>query len=274
MNRAFTRRIGAALVAASICGLALIVPELSRRLAAHNERANFERYAFNPIDLAAFDFAGQPVRFADVEHRGERVLDVSWRGETSRIRLSGRVDDRLPGLVKYGAFLKVYEVARIETGELDTHTPTRLVVAARHPPAWGDPDGRPAAARREWVYELLELRRPDDVPPQPLPPVRTEEEGGPRVRGPVVPVSEFELSDAFARWRFNFVALPEYERTWHYAAALGVTPKLQYPRNKFTDDGMRAMDWTWPASGAAILTLVAGLALLGSSFVKRKGRAA
>ena len=288
MTPTTSRILGAALLAGATLALAFTIPAMVERLERHNQQADYARFAFGRIDTPSFNFAGLPVEIRDTEQRGERFIEIAWRGETHRLRASGRIDDRLPDLVKYEDWLQVYEIAELPappgsaapgyaaTPDADTATdpqrPTRLVITARHPPGsvvaapGADADTWAVTARREWLYELIELRRPDDPPSQPLP----EPTIDPTRRAPSVPpVSDFTTTDAFARWTFNFVALPEYQRTWHYSAALGVTPQLKYPRNKFTDDGMTAMHWTWPASGAAILAAVAGLCLLASANVRR-----
>ncbi|TVQ64452.1 MAG: hypothetical protein EA379_01480 [Phycisphaerales bacterium] len=268
MTPATTRLLGAGLLAASLLALFVIMPEMVRRLRVHNLQAEYVRYAFSMVDTPDFNFAGLPVTIREIEQRGDRLLEITWRGESTRIRMTGRSDDRLPDLVKYEDWLQVYEIAEIPPRDVEPaeRTPTRLVIVARHPPHGGEVDTWAVTARREWVYELVQLLRPDDEQPQPLP----EPVPDPTRRAPSVPpVSDFSATDAFARWTFNFVALPEYQRTWHYSAALGVTPRLKYPRNQFTDDGMSAMNWTWPAAGAAILGLLAGGALLGASTIRR-----
>ena len=85
----------------------------------------------------------------------------------------------------------------------------------------------------------------------------------------VTPVSGFESGEAWARWTFNMAALPDYEQTIQYAAAIEVTPRLHRPKNVFTDTGFRAMDWTWPVAGTAILGVLAGGLMVASTFVRR-----
>ena len=55
-----------------------------------------------------------------------------------------------------------------------------------------------------------------------------------------------------------------------YAAAIEVTPPLHRPRNVFTDTGLNALDWTWPAAGTAILGAMVGGLILASSFARRR----
>lgn len=268
------RRIGLGLALAGAALLALTLPTMSRRLRAHNERASFQRYAFQQINDERFEFMGEPgsVRLVNAEGAsgGAQGVEIAWRGETLRIASSGRSEARLPGLLKVDDWLKVLQMRELERGEAGVaprDSGTRIIVVARRPASGAD-DAK-YVDRKGWVYDLVELRRSGaSEAPAPLPSPGTERGGGRKERAPLV--NEFNQTEAFARWTVNFAALPEYERTWQYAAALAVTPRLSYPRNKFTDDGLAAMGWTWPAAGVGVLGVVCGAVILGASTVRRE----
>ncbi len=274
MNR--ERTIGLAAMLAGALALAATLPAMARRLREHNERADFQRFAFQRINEEEFSLLGKPARVAFVTRAsptGESAPDavtIEWSGETVTIPAGGRSEARLPGLLKVDDWLQVLQMRELERGASGVAPKpdgTRVIVVARRP-APGADDSR-YVNRKGWLYEVVELRRPDSAAqgalPAPSPVVRAGR------KDPAPLVSDFTQTDAFARWTINFAALPNYERTWQYAAALAVTPRLSYPRNKFTDDGLAAMSWTWPAAGFGVLGVVVGGALVASSRVRRDG---
>lgn len=257
------------LIVASLVALGVALPSMAMSIREHNRTSRFDRFAFQRIQDAEFEYMGEPVRVTVGEaEQGARAVEVSWRGETAKIALSGKDEDRLPELLRFESWLRAYQVRTLPPGVepsravLEPATPddTRLIFVARHPSPGGD---EKYVDRKAWTYEVIELRRSDatrEAEPLPKP--------APTKRG-TAPEGTFDLSDAFARWTFNFAALPSYERTWQYQAALDVTPSLAYPRNKFRGDGMSSVGWTWPLAGVGMLGLLAGVIRLASCFVER-----
>ncbi len=266
------------LIVSSLVALGVSLPSMALSIREHNRTAQFDRFAFQRIQDDAFEYMGEPVRVRVAAGEGESgagVIEVVWRGETAKIALSGKDEDRLPGLLRFESWLRVYQVRTLPAGVdpsaavLSPATPddTRMVFVARHPSPGGDAK---YVDRKAWTYELLELRRLDATrEPEPLP------KPAPTTRG-TSPEATFDVTGAFTRWTFNFAALPSYERTWQYQAALDVTPSLAYPKNKFRGDGMSSVGWTWPLAGLGMLGLLAGVIRLASCFVERddKGEAA
>lgn len=268
MNR--ERTIGLAAMLAGALALAATLPAMSRRLRDHNERADFQRFAFQRINEEEFSFLGEPAHVALVSGTASapESVEVRWGGETVTIPAGGRSEARLPGLLKVDDWLQVLQMREIERGPHGVAPKpdgTRVIVVARRP-APGADDAR-FVNRKAWLYDVVELRRPDGPEPEPLPTPEPVLRAGRKDPAPLV--SDFVRTNAIARWTINFAALPNYERTWQYAAALAVTPRLSYPRNKFTDDGLSAMAWTWPAAGVGVLGVVVGGVLVASSGVRR-----
>lgn len=253
------------LIAASLAALGVALPSMALSIREHNREAQFDRFAFQRIQDDAFEYMGQPVRVVAGE---SGALELSWRGETTTIALSGKDEQRLPGLLRYESWCRAYQVRTLPAGVdpqravLAPETPddTRMIFVARHPSPGGD---EKYVDRKAWTYEVVELRRTDATrDAEPLP------EPAPTARG-TRPESSFESTGAIARWTFNFAALPSYERTWQYQAALDVTPSLAFPRNKFRGDGMSSVGWAWPLAGVGMLGLLAGGIRLASCFVSR-----
>ncbi|MDI9637748.1 hypothetical protein QM565_18625 [Geitlerinema splendidum] len=259
-----------ALIGASLVALGAALPSMVYAIRDHNREAQFDRFAFQRIQDDSFEYVGLPVRVGVGESGDEgRAVEVSWRGETLRVPLTGKDDERLPELLRFESWLRAYQVRTLPAGVdpqqaiLSPSTPddTRMIFVARHPSPGGD---EKYVDRKAWTYEIVELRRPDATrEPEPLPAPKPVARGTP-------PETTFEATEAFARWTFTFAALPSYERTWQYQAALDVTPSLAYPRNKFRGDGMSSVGWTWPLAGLGMLGLLAGLVRLGSCFVSRE----
>lgn len=258
------------LIAASVVALGVALPSMALAIREHNRSAQFDRFAFQRIQDDAFEYMNLPVRVSVIEAVGAEPASVSvaWRDETLLIPLSGKDESRLPGLLRFESWLRVYQVRTLPPGVhpsdavLSPASPddTRMIFVARHPSPGGD---EKYVDRKAWTYEMIELRRSDatrdaEALPAPMPTAR----GTP-------PEATFEATGAFARWTLNFAALPSYERTWQYQAALDVTPSLAFPRNKFRGDGMSSVGWTWPVAGLGVLGLLAGLMRLASCFVKR-----
>lgn len=276
MTTRTTRLLGALLVAAATVALAMVLPAMARRIRAHNIGAEGALHRIGTFQERAFEIDGESVRIEEVGTEGEdaRRLEVSWRGETIPLVVQGPVDDRLPDLARYSQWLRALLVSvghrpADEQGPREVvEEPARLVIALRTPGPAG-PDGRESINRKEWMYEILLLLPAGAPEPEALPEpslTRTNAYGRP---ASTPPVSRFERGGTWAKWTFNMAALPEYERTWQYAAAIEATPPLLRPRNMFLHDGVGALAWTWPAAGVSLLGLLVGVLLLISTLVRR-----
>ncbi|MBL0922823.1 MAG: hypothetical protein IBJ10_11945 [Phycisphaerales bacterium] len=273
MTNRTARILGAAIIAASAGALAFTLPPMVRNLQRHNREANVALFKIESVQDPNFQFRGETVRIAERGEGASRSLVVAWRGAEIPIRLDGRVDERLPGLVRYEPAVRVMSIAVADRADDPDagfeQRPWRLFIAARHTPPGENPETWGAVERKKWQYEVIELL-PEGAPaPSPLhdlsPATLTTRYGG---APSTMPVSEFTAADTYARWFFNMAALPDFERTVQYAAAIEVTPPLHRPRNVFTDTGLTAMRWTWPAGGVAVLGLLTGTLLVASTFVR------
>ncbi len=272
--KASPRTVGVGLMILGALGLSLSLAAMADRLGRHNREADFPRWKFaDALTAPEITYAGEPISIADGKtETGDPAVTVTYRGESISIPVGGRNQDRLPGMLRYSDWLQIFEMeqtrgrAHARKGH-EEGAPARLVLVARQP-APGESDAK-YLNRRAWVYDIVEFRKAGfeaatptpEALPAPAPDARAVRTGAP-------PTSEFTLTPAFARWRVNFSALPSYERTWQYAAALSVTPRLSFPTNKFTDDGMAAMDWTWPAAGFSGLSIVVGLIVTAGTLVR------
>lgn len=273
MQNRTTRILGAAILTASLGAFLLTLPPMVRLLRAHNSAADVALFKIEPVMDPALQYHGDTMRIEESDGAAGRALTISWRGERIPIRLDGFVDDRLPGLVKYDKYVRVLSIAvagrEDETEEALALRPWRLFIAARHPPPGEDPETWGAVDRKKWRYEIIELLPEGASAPAPLPELSTTLTT-PYGRPPsTMPESAFEANDAYARWSFNMAALPDFERTAQYAAAIEVTPPLHRPKNVFKGTGLEAMEWTWPAAGVSVMGMVVGGLLLASTAVRR-----
>jgi hypothetical protein len=278
MKNSTARIVGGALVLASLGALAFTIPNMVTRLRTHNREAGASLYKIEPVLDAQFEFHEEPVRVEEVRADGAATLHVHFRGEAIPVALDGHVDERLPGLVRYENSVRFLSIAAAgpasDPGSASFKLkPWRFFVAARHTPPGENPETWGAVERKKWQYEVIELLPAGSPTPEALPApsaTLTNAYGQP---SSVTPVSEFLASiDAegggWAKWSFNMAALPDYERTIQYAAAIEVTPALHRPRNVFTNTGFAALNWTWPAAGVAVLGGMIGILLLAGTLAK------
>jgi hypothetical protein len=261
------RVLGAALILASVGALAISIPAMARQIRASNASVDLPFFgtrspAYEELPFidgkAVFSWGvgrGQAPVAVTLDEANERIL-VDYRGETRAVPVTGMVDERLPGFARFrdGQIRLVAiseERPRRMSDESLTSEPVRtdrLVLAARveRDLREGEDPSEMAGMvdRKSWRYELLEFAPP-----------------GVDTDAPMISVQEIAYDD-----------LPEWERTWQYAAALVVTPSLKFPKLKdpmASNRGLDGVTWPFPVAGSAILAGSLGLILFGGSFVKR-----
>lgn len=272
MKNQTARILGAVILGASLGAFAFTLRPMVLLVRAHNREADVALFKIEPVQDPNFQFKGETVRIEESPTESGRALAIHWRGEQIPVRLDV-VDDRLPGLLRYEKSVRVLSIAVANRDDADDEAieqrPWRLFIAARHTPPGEDPASWGAVERKKWQYEIIELLPLGAPEPGPLPALSSTLTTAYGRKPSTTPVSEFTATPAYARWSFNMAALPDFERTVQYAAAIEVTPTLHRPRNVFTDTGLEAMAWTWPAAGVSILGMLVGGLLIASTFVER-----
>lgn len=261
------RVFGAALILASVGALAVSIPAMARQIRASNANVDLPFFgtrspAYDELlfleGKAVFSWgigSGMaPVTFTLDESNHRLVVD--YRGETRAVPVTGMVDERLPGFARYrdGQIRLVViseERPRRESNAAPTSEPVRadrLVLAARveRDVREGEDPSEMAGMvdRKSWRYELLEFAPP-----------------GAEFDAPMIAHQEIAYAD-----------LPEWERTWQYAAALVVTPSLKFPKLKdpmASNRGLDGVTWPFPVAASAILVGSLGLIVFAGSFVRR-----
>jgi hypothetical protein len=149
---------------------------------------------------------------------------------------------RLPDLVRHRDWLQVFRFAErghasiheFESGIRTGHIRDRLAMVVRIPPPGNDRPAPGEVFRKDWSFDLYELR-PDggfDHERLAFPKGRRTQPG--------------EL----------------VEGTWEFYAAMLTMPTLGKPSPKFTGDSLPAMGWTLPVAGFSGLLLTFTAALL------------
>jgi len=252
MQPARLRFLGLLLAIGGLVVLCISIPAMLERL-SEQRRLSARPYIWfgEPVTESPYFLDGEPVTFETVTRASTAtepsrdVLVITYRGRTAELPVAGRDDPRLPGLMRYGDWLKVLPMAEgsgsttkvsedVAAGALKP----RLIVAARYLADDYAPDSWGTVRRKEWRYRFVEL---DPAAP---------------------PEEAIRTSD------FIYADLEKQPLLWQYQAMLQVTPPLMYPRNRFIDDNMHAMGWTWPAASLSIMSILIGLTLVGASFVR------
>lgn len=240
-----SRRTAAVIACVCLAVLLASVWAMAQRVAAFNASPGRRAWAFRPVDLRAFTYAGKPVRIVDgVDDAGKVVVTIEYGDE--RLVLPATIppgSEQLPGLTRHQDWLKVLrftergqrsmeEVQRlVERGELTD----RLVAVVRRPKA-EDERTLGQGWRKQWAFDFHEFRP----------------EGG---------FSRESLDYPSGRTIDKPKPGQLREGTWEFEAALFVMPPLGKPNPKFTADALHAMGWTLPAAAFA------GLGFLGAALV-------
>lgn len=261
------RIVGAGLLLAAVGALAVSIPAMTQQIRAENADVDLPFFGTRSPAPQQLPFVDGVAGFAWGVGQGQETvtftladggdtLRVAYRGETHEIPVTGVVDERLPGFARFRddqirlVVISEERPRRADEGVTSEQVrPDRLVLAARiERDLRPDEDPSQMAGmvdRKAWRYELLEFAPP-----------------GVETDGPMIAVQDIPYPD-----------LPEYERTWQYAAALVVTPRLKFPKLKDPKGSNRGIDgvtWPFPVAASAILVGSAGLIVLAGSFVRRE----
>lgn len=271
-KRTRNMRVGAALAALGVVGLAISATVMTRRLAEREDLADRPMVWFGK-QATTDTFTFEDHRFAVTkleEQSSEPVLRVEWRGAAVDFPVNTFEEKpQLPGLLKHEDWFKIVPMAvgpyrtqdefqaALQAGDVEP----RLIAAARYPAEGFDPEKWGSVRRREWRYRFAEFleNAPGDAGAPEIRVTETTYEELDRVfmPGPHDKPPETSMTDE-----------QKYARLWEYYAMLQVTPPTMYrAKDKLVSDGMRAMGWTWPAAGASTVMVVAGLVLIAATRV-------
>lgn len=235
------------LLVALLSLLAMVVAAwgLSNRIQAFHAERPRNVFAFQPLDLREFKYAGRPVTLVDdLEVPSTPHLIVSYGDQQVRLRVTIPGNYDLPGLLAHTDWLRVLRFApltgldikdfeaKVRAGEITD----RLVFVTRTPRPGANPDTWGAVWKRDWEFDFYELL-PDGT-------IAHERLGWPTYKTGQKP-KPGEL----------------VENTWQYQAALQVMPGAgrDGPSYKFTDDAMSRMGWTLPVGAVSGMALVLSL---------------
>ncbi len=233
------------IAAASLVGMFVSAWGLSVRIRAFHEERPRNVFAFQPLDLREFRYAGRPVTLVDdLEVPSTPFLNVNYGDTQVRLRVTIPGNYELPGLLAHTDWLRVLRFAplsgldiqefeaKVRSGEITD----RLVLVTRTPRPGADPDTWGAVWKRDWEFDFYELLPDGTIEHQRLgwPTYRTGQKPKP---GELV------------------------ENTWQYQAALQVMPGAgrDGPSYKFTDDAMTRIGWTLPLGAVSGIALVLSL---------------
>jgi hypothetical protein len=243
---------------ACLAGLIIAAWGLGVRIRAFHAERPRNIFAFQPVDLREFRYAGRPVTLVDdLTNPQTPYLVVSFGEETLRLRVTVPGNYDLPGLLAHTDWLRIVRFApltgldaaefeaRIESGEITD----RLAIVTRTPRAGANPESWGAVWKRDWEFDFYELL-PDGT-------IAHERLGWPTYRAGQQP-KPGELR----------------ENTWQYQAALQVMPGAgrDGPMYKFSDDAMSRAGWTMPLGAVSGIGLILSLAFAFAP--KRTERAA
>lgn len=166
------RLLGAGLALASLGVLSASIYSMTQRLQG---RSVPMVWFGEPALTSEFTFAGArctvetvEVEPATEERPGRTQVAITWRGERLTLTLDATEDERFPGLLRYGSWMKIVPMAelppgtpggkaelerRIEAGEIQPD----LVVVTRRLPEGFDPRTWGTVRRSEWSYRLIRL---------------------------------------------------------------------------------------------------------------------
>ncbi|MDX2116907.1 MAG: hypothetical protein SFY96_01850 [Planctomycetota bacterium] len=254
-----TRPIAWTVAAAAALTLTVSAVSMGSRVSDYYKKNPPIRFAFMPVGLTEFGFANRPVRVEDTTTKDDAGADVpairiSYGDDVITLKASIPGHPQLPLLARHEDWFRIVRFAdatgtsidgmldKIRKGEV----PDRLVAVTRTP-RLGPRAGVSGAAaesereqkRRDWTFDFW----------------------------------EFKPSGGFAHQQLNFPTTKRYEQpregelredTWQWQAALQVMPSGTAPKYKFTNDGLRAMGWTLPATSGSILALLISLMIAGA----------
>lgn len=259
-----TKLIAIILIGASIAGLAVAVPVMTKRLSGREiPLIWFDK----PIGNEEFEFQGQHVAIRTVDPPAGAppetlpTLEIRFRGrvQSFAIEPGQQEDPRLPGLLRHDDWLRALVMAEgarseeeLAQGLLAGRIKARLIIAMRRPDPEFNAETWGQVRRRDWRYRFVEL-----LPAAPEAECIRVYEG---TYGELDKLGN--AADRRAAGREGDV--------WMFYAMQHVTPPTLFrSKNRPIDEAMSAMGWTWPAAGASIIGLVIGLGLLATSGLSR-----
>lgn len=247
-----SRRIAAVLGLVCLGVFIASMVGLVRRIGEYNSQSGRTMYAFNPVGMREFQFAGRPVSLVDEDREGQYFVIVHYGEREQRLVAPQAVtpgSPQLPNLVRHADWLRVLRFAPFKGAsgaEFRAHLDEgndRLAIVTRRPATAADPHTG-QVWNRDWLFEFLELM-PDGT-------FRTETLRYPKTRGDKTP-KPGELKAG----------------TWQMDAAMGMMPgsppdSLNFgrPSASFKDDALRNAGWTMPAAVVSALGLMACIAVM------------
>jgi hypothetical protein len=239
MTSSRIRLIGAVVSLVSLAALGVSVAAMVLRLDQHFERTPQIQWHTNRVFDTVFDFAGSDVSVETSGTLDDRRVVISWKGQTETLPVTGPEDTRLRELTQHERWLKALQMVSVPPGMTRDEALNSgegeevLVFVARERPESEELAEVPVTARKQASIERSYFRfvtlRPD---------------------------GSMTFSEA------PFEALEEF--SYRRSAALTLLPK----EPDLVDQGFEQLGWTWAAARVSVLTLVIGILLFASSFVR------
>lgn len=247
------RAVAWIVAAVALVAMGFSARAVANRVAEYHRQRPRELYAFQPLNLREFTYAGRPVALTDERHAsGETWLNVEYGGEKLRLRAAIPGDPRLPGLAPHNDWLRVLRFAaasgmsidelrrRMEAGQVRD----RLVLVTRTPEPGADPHSRGEVNRKAWMFDFYELRP----------------EGGFDHQRLAFPTKK---RPSFAQLMKGEEPRPDpgvlQQNTWQFQAAQMVMPPARGPTTNFTQDAIHAIGWTMAAFTVSTLVCIAAV---------------
>lgn len=262
------RKVTWAIAGVSALALGASASLMGLRVAAYHKEHRQDIYAFQPIGVKSYSFAGKPVLLEDIDEDGEWKLRVRYGDSELKLKIAIPGDRRLPELLPHEDWLRVFRFASATGHSLDElrakmdrgEVKDRLAIVTRTPEPGADPQTWGEINRKAWKFDFYEFN-PDggftherkSFPATPRPRLKTNfanlfKKGEPVFSVTKRPQNPDELE----------------EGSWQFSAALLVMPAGRGPNPQFTSDGLEAMGWTLPATSSSILALMASMAIAAS----------
>ena len=161
------RALGLAVAGVGLAGFLASGYAMARAVAEYNETRGRELYAFQELDLRAFNAYGKPVTIEDVAgDAGQLVVRVTYGDDA--IELTPTLEPgsaTLPNLTRHKDWMRVLRFApargltqlQFEEALNAGDIPDRAVIVVRRPPPGADADTYARVWRSDWRYEFIEL---------------------------------------------------------------------------------------------------------------------
>ncbi|MCB1257997.1 MAG: hypothetical protein KDB26_12870 [Microthrixaceae bacterium] len=152
----------------ALVGMGVSLPKMFQRL---HDRATPPMPLFDPpIERTSFEVLGDPVSIEtlDVEQDGPPMtrIRISWKGLEEEVEFQQEEDNRLPGLLRYGDWLRVVPMVITPPGEVgdkarlqqlidEGRAKRELLIAVRQLPEGFDPESWGSVRRKDWNYRFI-----------------------------------------------------------------------------------------------------------------------